>query len=96
MSVQVDELADGAIEVFAAFLIGDPVDLPSDPAGTAITGLVGLRLESPAVPCDMVDLDAPLRNRVSAIEVDHDPVDEPQGILADEHDAVGLESSKHA
>ena len=93
MSVQVDEFADGAIEVLATFLVGDPVDLPSDPAGAPIAGLVRLRLESSAVPRDVVDLDAPLRHGVGAIEVDQDPVWEAERILADEHNAVRLEGS---
>jgi hypothetical protein len=67
VSVQVDQFTDGPIEVLAAFLVGDPVDLPSDPAGAPIAGLVRLRLESSAVPGDVVDLDPPLRDRVGAV-----------------------------
>jgi hypothetical protein len=51
LSVQLDQLADRTIEVLAALLVGDPVDLPTDPAGSAITSLVGLRLETP--PCQV-------------------------------------------
>ncbi len=92
-SVEVDEFTDGAIEVLATFLVGDPVDLPSDPAGAPIAGFVRLRLESPAVPRHVVDLDTPLRHRVGAVEVYQDPVWEAERILADEHDAVRLEGS---
>ena len=82
--------------MLAAFLVGDPVDLPSDLSGAPIAGLVGLRLESPTVPRHVVDLDAPFRDRVGAVEVDHDPVAEAERILADEHDAVRLEGSQHS
>ncbi len=56
---QLDEFVDGGVEVIGEFEVGDPIDLPADPAGIPIAALVTLRVEPATVPGDVIDLDRP-------------------------------------
>ena len=74
-----DQLVDGAVEVVGEFEIGDAVDLPADSTSTAIAALVALRVVPPAVPADVVDLDAPSGRRIGAVGMDREPFGRSSG-----------------
>ncbi len=91
-----NELIDDRVEVLGQFLIGDPFDLPTDEAGASIAGLVVLRIESAAVPGDVVDLECPPDGRVGAVGVDDGPVGEDDGVLAMQDDAAPFQRLQYA
>ena len=66
------------------FEVRHPIDLPTDAPRIAIAGLVTLRVETAAMPGDMVDFDGPSRFWITGIRVDDGSVAKVNRKLLDE------------
>ena len=80
--VELGQFSDRPDEVVAEFLVGHPVDLPSDAPRIAVTTLVALTIQPTSVPGDMVDLDGPTNQWVCTIWMDRDSVWKVERVLA--------------
>ena len=93
---EIDEFVDRALEVFGEFLVGDAVNLPADPTSVAIPALVALRVESAAVPGDVVDFDRPFDLGIGPVGMDHRTRAEAERKLANKRpDAAPFEFVEH-
>jgi hypothetical protein len=80
--VELHQFIDCSVEVVAEFLVGHPVDLPSDAPRIAVTTFVALTVQPPSVPGHMVDLNGPANQWVCSIWMDRDSVWKVERMLA--------------
>ena len=95
--VELHQFFDYLVEIVAEFLVGHPVDLPSDAPRIAVPTLVALTIQPTSVPGDMVDLDGPTNQWVCTIWMDRDSVWKVERMLSDQWaDASQFQGVEHA
>jgi len=97
MGLQLHQLVDRPTEVVGKLAVGDTVDLPVQEAQGPISSLVLLRLQPPAVPGDMIDLDSPPRRDVGTVRMNPDSIRQADRVLSDEWaDTSCFQRGEHA